>query len=428
MRHLTPAAAPWFPPILLLLLLSACAGGHGGGGALRWDGRRGYDGNGDYGYDPDAPRAAAAYRARAAARSYPTPGPPDDPWGPHIREAAARHAVPERWIREVMRQESGGRADATSRAGAMGLMQVMPGTYAMLRRRHALGDDPYEPRDNVMAGAAYIRAMHDRFGAPAFLAAYNAGPERVEAWLAGATVLPDETENYLARVAPRLGAEVPDHPYRSRGVAVAAADGRWRGGADPPRRDGWAAALDPSDRALDPSDRAFDGGGLVTPLAPTGDRTGLGTASGGPYRDGPAEDAAPSWPRAAAASAAAEPQEGGRGAAGRADLPGHRIGGPPAPALVPVSAPVPMARPAAGAWGVQVGAFPDPAVSRAAAAAARSRAPGPLAGARPEVTPVARNGVLYRARLVGLSADTASAACAALSRGGTPCFTVPPGS
>ncbi|MBV1798712.1 transglycosylase SLT domain-containing protein [Siccirubricoccus sp. G192] len=171
----------------MLVLLSACSGRPGGYGT-GWDGRRGYDGNGDYGYDLAASRAAAAtYRAHAA-RSYPAPGRPEDPWRPYISEAAARHAVPERWIREVMRQESGGRLFAadgsliTSRAGAMGLMQVMPRTYDTLRRRHGLGDDPYEPRDNILAGAAYIREMYDRFGAPHFLAAYNAGPERVEAY------------------------------------------------------------------------------------------------------------------------------------------------------------------------------------------------------------------------------------------------------
>jgi hypothetical protein len=253
--------------VSLLLLLSACAVGHRGGpyAGARWDGRRGYDGRGDYGYDLGGPRAeAAVYRARAA-RSHPVPGPPEDPWGPYVREAAARHAVPERWIREVMRQESGGRSDATSPVGAMGLMQVMPGTYDMLRRRHGLGGDPYEPRDNILAGAAYLREMHDRFGAPAFLAAYNAGPERVNAVLAGATVLPDETVGYLARVAPRLG----------MAAAMPAAALGWQ-------RSGAYASADGSEfaAAADPADHAFDGGGLVTPSAPTGDRTGRGAGSG----------------------------------------------------------------------------------------------------------------------------------------------------
>ena len=195
---------------LVLAPLLALAGCAGGSGQARWDGRRGYDGNGDYGYDLDAPRAAAAYEARAS-QGYPAPGPPDDPWRPHIYEAAARFRVPEAWIRAVMRQESGGRqvgadgAPVTSSAGAMGLMQVMPGTYAALRQRHGLGDDPYEPRSNILAGTAYLREMHARFGAPAFLAAYNAGPERVAAYLGGSTMLPDETVNYVAAIGPRIG-------------------------------------------------------------------------------------------------------------------------------------------------------------------------------------------------------------------------------
>ena len=85
-----------------------------------------------------------------------------------------------------MEQESGGRlydddgSLITSPAGAMGLMQVMPETYDLLQQRYQLDSDPYEPRNNIMAGAAYIREMYDRYGAPGFLAAYNAGPDRLE--------------------------------------------------------------------------------------------------------------------------------------------------------------------------------------------------------------------------------------------------------
>ncbi len=136
--------------------------------------------------------------------SYDPPGPPHDPWGPWIREASRRFDVPETWIREVMRQESGGRASATSRAGAMGLMQVMPGTFRELQARHGLGDDPYHPYDSIMAGTAYIREMYDLYGSPAFLAAYNAGPRRLEDYLWGGRGLPNETRNYVARIGPRI--------------------------------------------------------------------------------------------------------------------------------------------------------------------------------------------------------------------------------
>jgi len=146
---------------------------------------------------------------RAPTRYYPPPGPPEDPWGPYIREAAGRFNVPGHWVRAVMHQESGGEQQAVSSAGAMGLMQVMPATYEGLRVRYGLGDDPYDPHNNILAGTAYMREMYDRFGSPGFLAAYNAGPDRVEAYLAGRSALPDETVNYVAAITPNLGTDVP---------------------------------------------------------------------------------------------------------------------------------------------------------------------------------------------------------------------------
>ncbi|SHJ00619.1 Transglycosylase SLT domain-containing protein [Roseomonas rosea] len=241
-----------------LLLAAALAGCAGGGTQTAWDGRRGYGGSGDYGYDLNAARTEAAVYRSHAARSYATPGPPSDPWGPHIGEASARFGVPEAWIRAIMRQESGGRLyDAsgwpiTSPVGAMGLMQVMPRTYDILRARYGLGEDPYEPRDNIRAGTAYIREMHDRYGAPGFAAAYNAGPDRVDGFLSGAMILPDETIHYLASVTPRLGP----------GVVAAGPWAEYAGGTY--GRTEVAYSTD------DPSLRAFEGGGLVTPEAPTG--------------------------------------------------------------------------------------------------------------------------------------------------------------
>ena len=83
----------------------------------------------------------------------------------------------------------------------MGLMQIMPGTWKELRARHGLGTDPYDPHDNILAGAAYIRELHDRYGTPGFLAAYNAGPGRYERYLATGRSLPDETRAYVATLA-----------------------------------------------------------------------------------------------------------------------------------------------------------------------------------------------------------------------------------
>jgi soluble lytic murein transglycosylase-like protein len=98
------------------------------------------------------------------------------PFAAFVTEASKRFGVPEHWIRAVMHVESSARQQARSSKGAMGLMQITPKTWSELRARYRLGDDPYDPRDNIMAGAAYIRELYDRYGAPGFLAAYNAGP------------------------------------------------------------------------------------------------------------------------------------------------------------------------------------------------------------------------------------------------------------
>nr|WP_218823645.1 lytic transglycosylase domain-containing protein [Inquilinus limosus] len=130
-----------------------------------------------------------------------------EPWSANIAEASQRFGVPEPWIRAVMRVESGGNPRAVSPKGAMGLMQIMPETWAGLRDRYGLGADPYDPRDNILAGAAYLREMHDRYGYPGLFAAYNAGPRRLDEHLSGGRSLPAETRAYLAalghsRVAP----------------------------------------------------------------------------------------------------------------------------------------------------------------------------------------------------------------------------------
>jgi soluble lytic murein transglycosylase-like protein len=127
-----------------------------------------------------------------------------------VAKAASTFALPEAWLNAVMARESGGRTSLdgqpiTSSAGAMGLMQVMPGTYEDLRRQLGLGADPYAPEDNITAGAAYLQQMYHRYGYPGLFAAYNAGPGRFDDFLFRQRPLPNETLAYIAKIAP--GAE-----------------------------------------------------------------------------------------------------------------------------------------------------------------------------------------------------------------------------
>ncbi|MCH6202868.1 lytic transglycosylase domain-containing protein [Brucella ciceri] len=132
-----------------------------------------------------------------------------DQHGDHIAEASQRFGLPEHWIRAVLRAESAGDVRAISTAGATGLMQVMPDTWVSLRVRYRLGRDPYDPRDNILAGTAYLREMWDRYGnVGAMLAAYNAGPGRYDEHRATGRPLPAETRAYVAALAPALGGAV----------------------------------------------------------------------------------------------------------------------------------------------------------------------------------------------------------------------------
>jgi D-alanyl-D-alanine carboxypeptidase len=404
---------PRLPPsaggLALLLLLAGC--GQQG---------RGYAGDGFVPYDGTIPAADRAGRARGVApsRFYPPPGPSDDPWGPYVREAASRFRVPEQWVRAVMRQESGGREQAVSSAGAMGLMQVMPATYAGLRSRHGLGDDPYNPHDNVLAGTAYLREMFDRYGSPGFLAAYNAGPDRLDSYLAGSGSLPDETVNYLAAITPNLGRDVP-----MSGPLAAYADARVPPSAGMPSTASLASGCDVN-AAYDP------------------DRTcaRLELAAATPVRtataDGCDPDAAydPDRPCSAASSAGEAPSR-------PVEAPPHPVEAPfrpraARPAYVEASASGPFAaavpqRSAAApsaAWAIQVGAFANPGLARAVAEGARAEAPDQLRSAQvalPTTTPFG-GAPLYRARIEHLSASAAAAACQRLNQRQLPCVVVQP--
>lgn len=209
---------------------------------------------------PAQPKAAQA--GVEAAGIAPTPGSPVTRWRPLVAEASRRFGVPIAWIEQVMRAESGGHTrlngrPITSPAGAMGLMQLMPATWSDLRAALALGADPYDPHDNVLAGTAYLAALYRRFGYPGLFAAYNAGPARYAAWLAGRGPLPAETRLYLAQVR---GEEAPGALFAGRDLpsaAIAPADAK-------PARSALRERLFPVDRA----------GGSVA--GPTADEPGEG--------------------------------------------------------------------------------------------------------------------------------------------------------
>jgi D-alanyl-D-alanine carboxypeptidase len=419
------------------------------------------------------------------SRYYAPSGPASDPWGPYIREASGRFGVPEQWVRAVMRQESGGQQDVISWAGAMGLMQVMPETYAELRNRHSLGDDPFDPHNNILAGTAYLREMYDRYGAPGFLAAYNAGPNRVDRYLTGGTPLPEETVSYVAAITPRLG---PGTPLSG---PLAIYGGAPFGGATTR----WAKATPSS---CDP-DAAYNPDGPCTPAQPK-----LQLAAAAPVPAVPSYGYQPTVAYAGAgcdADAAYDPAHQCRPAqpAPNAAVPDRSyapvpavatplVRAEPTPAFVPPQRPAEPCDPDAayepgrncryvaqaslpqpapqrsmaqtrfppytpsrpiqetmghgvmpasltaamppGHWAIQVGAFPTLSAAESAANRARANLPDLLRMANVELPATAPLGtqVAFRARLTGLPAATASDACARLTRQGTACMVVPPSS
>lgn len=127
-------------------------------------------------------------------------------WQPYIAQASLRFGVPTAWIEQVIRAESNGQTmlggHATrSRAGAIGLMQLMPATWVAMRDALHLGSNPDDPCDNILAGTFYLRLMYDRFGYPGLFAAYNAGPMRYAMHLGTGHALPVETVDYLRKVS-----------------------------------------------------------------------------------------------------------------------------------------------------------------------------------------------------------------------------------
>lgn len=213
-----------------------------------------------------------------SARDLELPAPPiRERYANDVSEAASRFAIPALWIDAVMQAESFGDVAATSPQGAMGLMQIMPATWADLRKRYGLGANPYDPHDNILAGAAYLRELYDRYGADGFLAAYNAGPARYEKYLETGQALPSETLTYIAKVIRWIGlnasgGRVQDASFfpsrlASAPFAASMGDGRTGASAAIPLQDlRTVSARDPQPRfALAPQST-----GLFVPLSRKG--------------------------------------------------------------------------------------------------------------------------------------------------------------
>jgi hypothetical protein len=116
-----------------------------------------------------------------------------------IDGAAGRHAVPAGFLTRLIWQESTFRPGVTSRAGAQGVAQFMPGTA----RERGLAD-PFDPEQAIPAAASLLSDLRRTFGNLGLAAAaYNGGPTRVSAWLAGRGGLPDETRDYVVRITGR---------------------------------------------------------------------------------------------------------------------------------------------------------------------------------------------------------------------------------
>ncbi|OYY05122.1 MAG: hypothetical protein B7Y73_02515 [Acidocella sp. 35-58-6] len=362
------------------------------------------------------------YYLSHAAGNYTPPGPPDDPWGPYIKIAAGRFDVPEQWVRQVMKVESGGHQYiggqlTVSSSGAMGLMQLEPETYQEMASRYGLGSDPFNPYDNIMAGTAYIHEMYSVYGSPGFLAAYNAGPGRLDSFENYHQPLPHETTNYVAMIAPRIQGYYPQHRSEADQLALNTMPMSSGSGILPP---GVAPAPYPTPDT--PS----------TPLAPVevADLAPPPSNQSAMYTPGPA----PSAP-------APQPPPHGSGfsfiPSAMADTPPpHMQLPPPAPPPVrqAVYAPPPVHEMASsgagggtGGWAVQVGAYNTVDKAKAALGIAELSAVQMLLHGKPVVASVNNGlGTIYRARFVGLPHDQAVDACQRLSGGPTGCVILSP--
>jgi soluble lytic murein transglycosylase-like protein len=150
---------------------------------------------------PAAGPASAAVASARSAENRPVLSP--DEMREMLAASSARHNVDVDLLASVVRAESGGRVRAVSRAGAQGLMQLMPATAA------GLGvEDSFAPEQNIDGGSAYLDSLLTRYhdNLALALAAYNAGPGAVDRWHG----IPPyrETQLYVARVIREFNARV----------------------------------------------------------------------------------------------------------------------------------------------------------------------------------------------------------------------------
>ncbi len=418
--------------LLLLTLLAACAGTPRG---------------------PMIPVAQEAADYRAHARNYyAPPGPADDPWGPYIEAASQRFDVPDAWIRAVIHQESGGHEFingqfVTSVPGAMGLMQLMPPTYDDMRNQYALGPDPYEPHDNIMAGTAYLRQMYDIYGSPGFLAAYNTGPGRLDDFLTRNRTLPNETRQYVAIIGPQIAGIFPSSRSQADLMVMnhaGAASVMYASAQDQQQtrsiRMAWARRRDHSAGEDQPVQVAE--APAVPMAAPAYQAAWHRVSPARPLPLSPVQAAAPvqvasvSSVWASRLAASPTPPVRPEPASVPTAAPTLIARAEPAPRRFHLVAPamamsIPSARTAGGTrdWAIQVGAFGTEGQASEAAGSARLRVRGLLPGAQTEIAGVraGRGGArIYRARLTGLSRNGAVEACERLSRGRGECMVVSP--
>ncbi len=455
----------WLNPSLaagcaVLSMLSACAGGSHG---ARYAGED------------------TAYYLSHAAHNYKPPGPPSDPWGPYINIAARHFDVPAMWIRQVMRVESGGHEYSdghliVSSAGAMGLMQLEPTTYQEMAAQYGLGNDPFNPYDNIMAGAAYIHEMYQIYGSPGFLAAYNAGPGRLDAFIHDHEPLPDQTTNYVAMIAPNIQGYYPRRRSAADELALNTEPMGRDGGILPrgftPEAPTPAQLSAPVEVASVASPTEANTGNMPAPVSipissilPAAAQTRTAPTQSAPIQIASVQ-ALPLPPPVSSPRAATVQMASALYMPGAAQYEAHeqiarvRVPIPPpvpethqypmvASSMLPLPPPQPTQRhfaiiPSAMAatpareqvafnssggssWGIQVGAYDSSSNAKAALGMAELTGANILHKAQPVVMTIhTGDGTKYRARFVGLQHDEAVSACTRLSGGPTGCEILSP--